>query len=159
MTRELGSGLFLIIVSHICVHIHHYVSDLLLLQYNSLLAKSTGYELHYTTMFLSRANYTREFLSVVVVQWTVVSSATCLHMVEESIIRTLLTGTWNSLRILVHTMVCGALVAGVCNHEVAIIFHSPVCWTIDFGWDHDYCDSCSNVAESTWNIVVFNTGE
>ena len=108
----------------------------------------------------ARADHTGELLSIVAIQRAVVSSADCLHVVEESIIRTLLTaGAWNSLRVPVHTLVRRAMVVGVCGHEVAIVLHSPVSWAVDFGWDHDHCDSCGGVAQSTRNVVVFNTGQ
>ena len=57
-------------------------------------------------LFLSRAHDTGQLLSTVIgIEWTVVSSAVYLHVVEESIVRALITGIWNSLWILVHTLV------------------------------------------------------
>ena len=78
------------------------------------------------------AHHTGELFSSII-WWTGEPSTHWLHMIEE---RWVSIGiySWNRLRILVHTFICGAIITIICAHEVSSVLHSPGSGAGSLGW-------------------------
>ena len=82
-------------------------------------------------------------------------SAGCFHVVELSSTLTSSTSR-DSLRILINTLMCTAMMIIAFSHQVAVVLLCPGGGAGGLSWYHQHCSPGGNMAHCTWHIVAMN---